>query len=81
VDELGKRQYLGFLSQDDDPSKRAVTRWKEKLPQGRVIIGSYNGHKDLNEMAAEVGWDAARKRLFALLEKAGFEYEYGENKK
>ena len=81
VDELEKRQYLGFLSQDDDPSKRAVKRWKEKLPQGRVIIGNYAGHKDLSEMATEVGWDAARKCLFALLEKAGFEYEYGENKK
>jgi hypothetical protein len=46
-----------------------------------VNIGSYDGRKDLNEMATDVGWDAARKRLFGLLEKAGFEYEYGEQGK
>lgn len=40
-----------------------------------------DGCKDLNQMAAEVGWEAARKRLFALLEKAGFEYEYGGKQK
>jgi hypothetical protein len=45
-----------------------------------VILGSYDGHKDLNEMATLVGWDAARQRLYALLEKAGFEYEYGEKR-
>ncbi len=44
-----------------------------------MIIGSYDEHKDLNEMATEAGWDEARKRLFGLLEKAGFEYEYGGN--
>ena len=26
-------------------------------------------------MAAEVGWEAAKTRLFALLEKGGFEHE------
>jgi hypothetical protein len=30
-----------------------------------------------DEMATEVGWDAARKRLYQLLEKADFEYENG----
>jgi hypothetical protein len=33
--------------------------WKEKLPQRRVIIGSYGGHKDLNEMAARAEGDEA----------------------
>jgi DNA primase len=75
VEELKKKKYLGFLSQDDDPSKRAIERWKEKIPHGRAIVGEYDGHKDLNEMATEVGWDAAKTRLFALLEKRGFEYE------
>jgi DNA primase len=75
VEELKKKKYLGFLSQDDDPSKRAIERWKEKIPHGRAIVGEYDGHKDLNEMATEVGWEAAKTRLLALLEKGGFEYE------
>ncbi len=77
VDELAKRPFLGFLSQDDDPSRRAVKRWHEKLPHGRVVQGTYEGHKDLNEMATAVGWDAARDHLYRLLEEAGFAYKYG----
>ena len=68
VDELKKRKNLTFLTQDDDPSKRAVKRWKEKIPHGRVIIGSYDGHKDLNEMAVKDGWEAAKTKLYDLLE-------------
>ena len=75
VEELKKKKYLGFLSQDDEPSKRAIERWKEKIPHGRSIVGEYDGHKDLNEMATELGWDAAKTRLFTLLEKGGFEYD------
>jgi len=44
-------------------------------------VGEYNGHKDLNEMATEVGRDAAKSRLFTLLEKGGLEYESGGGKK
>ena len=80
VEELKKRKYLGFLSQDDDPSKRAIERWKEKITHGRAIVGEYDGHKDLNEMAVEKGWEAAKTRLFALLEKGGFEYEVQHKK-
>ena len=79
VEEFKKRKYIGFLSQDDDPSKRAIERWKEKIPHGRAIVGEYGGHKDLNEMAVKEGWEVARKQLYTLLEKGGFEYEVQKN--
>jgi len=77
VEELKKRKCLGFLSQDDPPSKRAIQRWKEKLPHGRPIEGDYDGCKDLNQMATEMGWEPARARLYELLAQGGFEYEFG----
>ncbi len=46
---------IGFLSQDDELSKRAIERWKEKIHHGRAIVGEYDGHKDLNEMATSCG--------------------------
>ena len=79
MEEFKKRKYIGFLCQDDDPSKRAIERCKEKIPHGRANVGDYGGHKDLNEMAVKEGWDFARKQLYALLEKGGFEYEVQKN--
>ncbi len=74
VEDLRKYPFLGYFPQDDGASRGALARWKELLPHGRQIEIHYDGHKDLSEMAEEVGWEAARQRLYESLKEAGFEY-------